>query len=130
MPFTKAEPKACKMREVRVDTVHEPSLLPAEKNWKLVWSDEFDGSGPLNTEVWKAEHGFVRNEEYQYYYEQQPHRRAAPDDLACFRAGMGVHHERQALHAEIRAQERAFPAWPRRHHYRCRRRVDCRTYTG
>ena len=44
------------------------------QEWQLVWNDEFDGSGPLNTEVWKAEHGFVRNEEYQWYQEQNAYR--------------------------------------------------------
>ena len=44
------------------------------QEWQLVWNDEFDGSGPLNTEVWKAEHGFVRNEEYQWYQGQNAYR--------------------------------------------------------
>ena len=30
------------MQEIRVEG-HEPSLLPENKKWKLVWSDEFDG---------------------------------------------------------------------------------------
>ncbi len=30
---------------------HEPSLLPAGKNWKLAWSDEFDGD-TLDTDKW------------------------------------------------------------------------------
>lgn len=30
---------------------HEPSLLPAGKNWKLVWNDEFDGT-ELDTSKW------------------------------------------------------------------------------
>lgn len=36
-------------------------------NRKLVWHDEFD---TLNREVWQSERGFVRNEEYQWYQEQ------------------------------------------------------------
>ena len=50
------------------------SSLASAQEWQLVWHDEFDGSGPLNTEVWKAEHGFVRNEEYQWYQEQNAYR--------------------------------------------------------
>ena len=30
---------------------HEPSLLPAAKNWNLVWNDEFDGT-ELDTSKW------------------------------------------------------------------------------
>ncbi|MBO7660093.1 MAG: hypothetical protein J6S65_00965, partial [Bacteroidaceae bacterium] len=50
------------------------SSLASAQDWQLVWHDEFDGTGPLNTEVWKAEHGFVRNEEYQWYQEQNAYR--------------------------------------------------------
>lgn len=34
---------------------------------ELVWSDEFDGSGPLDSEKWGFEEGFQRNEELQWY---------------------------------------------------------------
>ena len=44
------------------------------EGWTLVWHDEFDGSGPLDTQVWKAEHGFVRNEEYQWYQQDNAYR--------------------------------------------------------
>ena len=33
----------------------------------LVWSDEFDGSGPLDPAKWTFEEGFMRNEELQWY---------------------------------------------------------------
>lgn len=35
--------------------------------WKLVWSDEFEGSGHPDPEKWGYESGFVRNREKQYY---------------------------------------------------------------
>lgn len=35
--------------------------------WKLVWSDEFENSVLPDTSTWNYEHGFVRNEEYQWY---------------------------------------------------------------
>lgn len=41
-------------------------LLPAEE-WKLVWSDEFNGSGHPSPEKWGYESGFVRNKEKQFY---------------------------------------------------------------
>ena len=50
------------------------SSLVSAQDWQLVWHDEFDGTGPLNTDIWHAEHGFVRNEEYQWYQEQNAYR--------------------------------------------------------
>lgn len=38
------------MKEFKIDG-HEPSLLPAERKWRLAWSDEFDGES-LNEENW------------------------------------------------------------------------------
>jgi Beta-glucanase/Beta-glucan synthetase len=35
--------------------------------YKLVWSDEFDGDGEPDPAKWGYETGFVRNHEYQYY---------------------------------------------------------------
>ena len=35
----------------------------------LVWSDEFDGTGELDPALWGYETGFVRNEELQWYQE-------------------------------------------------------------
>jgi beta-glucanase (GH16 family) len=37
--------------------------------YELVWHDEFDDDGPLNAADWTFEHGFVRNEEAQWYQE-------------------------------------------------------------
>ena len=37
--------------------------------YKLVWAEEFDKPGPLDPKNWKFEHGFVRNEEHQFYQE-------------------------------------------------------------
>ena len=38
-----------------------------EDGWKLVWSEEFEQDGRLDTTVWNYEHGFVRNHEDQWY---------------------------------------------------------------
>lgn len=43
--------------------------------WTMVWHDEFDGNGKLDETIWKAEHGFVRNEEYQWYQAENAYRR-------------------------------------------------------
>lgn len=38
-----------------------------EREWKLVWSDEFNRDGRPDTTVWNYEQGFVRNHEDQWY---------------------------------------------------------------
>lgn len=42
----------------------------AHPGYKLVWADEFDVDGPPNPENWNYEHGFVRNQELQFYQPQ------------------------------------------------------------
>lgn len=44
------------------------------KTWRLVWHDEFDRDGAPDTTRWIYEHGFVRNEEAQWYQ---------PDNVTC-----------------------------------------------
>lgn len=44
------------------NTVETPSY-----EWQLVWSDEFNNNGPLDSTVWNYENGFVRNQENQWY---------------------------------------------------------------
>lgn len=39
----------------------------AQSDWQLVWSDEFNTDGPLDTSVWNFEQGYARNEEAQWY---------------------------------------------------------------
>ena len=39
---------------------------------KLVWADEFNTDGMINTDNWTYEKGFVRNQEIQYYTENRP----------------------------------------------------------
>lgn len=50
---------------------HEVDESPAEvpDSLLLVWSDEFAGSGRPDSSFWRFEHGFVRNEEDQWYQE-------------------------------------------------------------
>ena len=38
-----------------------------EKDWKLVWNDEFNTNGQLDPKVWNYEEGFKRNHEAQWY---------------------------------------------------------------
>ncbi|MEX2093473.1 MAG: glycoside hydrolase family 16 protein [Pirellulales bacterium] len=39
----------------------------AADGYKPVWADEFDQDGPPNPQNWTYEHGFVRNDELQWY---------------------------------------------------------------
>ncbi|MCR5163000.1 MAG: glycoside hydrolase family 16 protein [Thermoguttaceae bacterium] len=41
------------------------------KTLKLVWNDEFNGTGAPDPADWKYEHGFVRNHEKQFYTEKR-----------------------------------------------------------
>ena len=38
-----------------------------EKEWSLVWSEEFEIDGAPDSTVWSAENGFTRNHELQWY---------------------------------------------------------------
>lgn len=44
-----------------------PSALMAQNDRKLVWSDEFNTDGLLDSKVWNYEEGFKRNHEAQLY---------------------------------------------------------------
>jgi beta-glucanase (GH16 family) len=54
-----------------IDTTKPDSQRPAKiKGMKLVWADEFNYTGKPNRENWRFEQGFVRNEELQWYQEE------------------------------------------------------------
>lgn len=45
-----------------------PATLCAQQGkWRLVWNDEFDSNGRPDSAKWSFEHGFVRNQEAQWY---------------------------------------------------------------
>ena len=55
-------------------TTNEPELMftvleeeQLQNNWELVWSDEFNYSGKVDSTKWHYEYGFLRNNEKQYY---------------------------------------------------------------
>lgn len=39
-------------------------------DWKLIWADEFNQDGPVDSTRWGFEYGFVRNRELQWYQPQ------------------------------------------------------------
>ena len=46
----------------------QPGSAAFEKEgYKMVWSDEFNKDGPVDTGKWHFEKGFVRNQEFQWY---------------------------------------------------------------
>jgi beta-glucanase (GH16 family) len=51
-----------------IDPYNPDTRLPANKpGYQLIWKDEFDKTGKPDTSNWRYEHGFVRNEELQWY---------------------------------------------------------------
>lgn len=51
MAFVETTLKECVMKAQTVVDGHAPSILPTDKKWKLVWSDEFDGDA-LDESKW------------------------------------------------------------------------------
>lgn len=47
--------------------VADEVLPPRDPAYQLVWADEFDGDGPVDSAKWRFEEGFVRNHELQWY---------------------------------------------------------------
>ncbi len=46
--------------------------LASAPRWKMVWHDEFDGSGRPDPKKWTYEVGYVRNHEAQFYTKDRP----------------------------------------------------------
>src|SRR6476661_887836 len=49
-------------------------VTPNADGYRLVWSDEFTGDGPLDPADWGYENGFVRNQELQWYQPENARR--------------------------------------------------------
>ena len=54
-------------------SAHAPAA-PSADGYRLVWSDEFTGDGPLDPADWGYENGFVRNQELQWYQPENARR--------------------------------------------------------
>ena len=48
-------------------TITSSSSLSSDNGYELVWSEEFNKEGDVDTTVWNFEEGFVRNHEDQWY---------------------------------------------------------------
>jgi len=55
-----------------IETYKIGDRLISADSLKLVWADEFNTDGMINTDNWTYEKGFVRNQEIQYYTENRP----------------------------------------------------------
>jgi beta-glucanase (GH16 family) len=54
----------------RETVLTDDSSINGNKEYKLVWAEEFDTKGTPNPKDWKFEKGFVRNNELQWYQEK------------------------------------------------------------
>jgi beta-glucanase (GH16 family) len=61
----------------------EPVVPARDAAYKLVWSDEFEGEGPVAESKWRHEEGFERNQELQWYQKDNAFRK---DGLLVFEA--------------------------------------------
>ena len=54
------------MKKILLILALTPLTIMAQE-WRLVWSDEFNGNGRPDEATWSYEEGFVRNHEDQWY---------------------------------------------------------------
>ena len=55
------------MRKTTILSVLLCATQLSAQEWRLAWSDEFDGNGRPDSTIWNYEQGFVRNHEAQWY---------------------------------------------------------------
>ena len=58
------------MRSIIITILAAMAAVCQAQEWELVWSDEFNGQGEPDKEVWNFERGFVRNQEDQWYQKE------------------------------------------------------------
>lgn len=63
-------------------------ITPKKDGYKLVWADEFNNEGAPDSTNWKYEHGFVRNNEAQWYQ---------PQNAICHKGILTIEARRQHL---------------------------------
>lgn len=66
------------------------AMAQSDKEWQLIWHDEFDTDGAPDTTVWNYEYGYVRNYEMQWYAPENVYQRdgkmvieARPANFPC-----------------------------------------------
>lgn len=58
------------VRSIIITILTAMAVVCQAQEWELVWSDEFNGQGEPDKEVWNFERGFVRNQEDQWYQKE------------------------------------------------------------
>jgi len=58
------------MRSIIITILAAMATVCQAQEWELVWSDEFNGQGEPDKEIWNFERGFVRNQEDQWYQKE------------------------------------------------------------
>lgn len=58
------------MRSIIITILAAMAAVCQAQEWELVWSDEFNGQGEPDKEIWNFERGFVRNQEDQWYQKE------------------------------------------------------------
>jgi beta-glucanase (GH16 family) len=66
-----------------------------KRNWKLVWSDEFDYSGLPDQSKWNYEEGLVRNHEKEYYTKERKENAVVKDGF-LYITGIKEHYHNNA----------------------------------
>jgi beta-glucanase (GH16 family) len=51
----------------------QQSFNPGQSGYALVWQDEFEKTGKVDSTKWNFEKGFVRNQELQWYQQENAH---------------------------------------------------------
>ncbi len=69
-----------------------------KRNWKLVWSDEFNYSGLPDQSKWNYEEGFVRNHEKEYYTKARKENAVVKDGF-LYITGIKEHYRNAAYKA-------------------------------
>lgn len=72
---------ACGGEPAAAPAPQTPTPTPGPSGWTLVFSDEFDTSGPVDTRKWDYELGYIRNSEKQYYTSRAENVRAENGNL-------------------------------------------------
>lgn len=71
----------CGAKAAEAPATPSAATSQAPAGWTLVFSDDFDGSGPPDSAKWGYELGYIRNHEAQYYTSRPENVRAESGSL-------------------------------------------------
>jgi len=70
LTFSSTEVGFAQSSPVQISGSQEAATAYSKEGYKLVWADEFNMDGRPDSANWKFENGFVRNEELQWYQQE------------------------------------------------------------